>query len=92
MATKTCTLMTGVGRSGTSALTGLTSIFGFDLGEDLLPADAANPKGYLEKARVFSVNQNLLRELGVRWAAFESTAKYLTSECLAQHSADRGDS
>lgn len=61
------TLVLGMHRSGTSALTGAVHELGAHLGGDLVPAAADNPGGYFENAAVVSINETLLLGLERGW-------------------------
>jgi hypothetical protein len=63
-------LVLGMHRSGTSAITGLVSLLGPELGDpdDLMPADEANQEGYWESASLTDFQESLLEKLGGEWA------------------------
>lgn len=61
------TLVLGMHRSGTSALTGAVHELGAHLGGDLVPAAADNPGGYFENSAVVSINETLLLGLERGW-------------------------
>lgn len=58
-------LVSGPGRSGTSATTRVIAALGAGLGEDLLPGDRFNPVGYFEDRLVVAEHRNLLNALGL---------------------------
>ena len=61
-------LVLGMHRSGTSALTGMLSILGADLGPSLMPAqESINPKGFWEHADIVAVHEKLLLALDSSW-------------------------
>jgi len=61
-------LVLGMHRSGTSAATGVLRMLGLELlGDDLLPADRANPRGYWESASLMALNDEILDALGYSW-------------------------
>lgn len=66
-----CIVVLGMHRSGTSAMTGLISAFGPALGDDLLPANEANPKGFFESRRLVELNNRILESVGSTWDALE---------------------
>ncbi len=66
---KSCVLVLGMHRSGTSALTGALHKSGLRVTTDTLPADAANPLGYFESRSLMDVNDRMLAELGGEWSA-----------------------
>ncbi len=60
-------MVMGMHRSGTSALTGVLSLLGLDLGKTIMKPSEENPRGYFENLRITEFNQNLLEELGSSW-------------------------
>ena len=54
-------------RSGTSALTGVLSLSGIDLGKDLMEGSKDNKKGYFENNKIVSFNVKLLNILNTVW-------------------------
>lgn len=65
---KTCVVVLGMHRSGTSALSGVMNLLGFTPGKSLLPAmDGINPKGFWEHAEIVSIHDELLTLLGSSW-------------------------
>ncbi|MEE9339962.1 MAG: glycosyltransferase [Methylococcaceae bacterium] len=57
----------GMHRSGTSLVTKAIQVIGADLGNNLMPAELSNPKGYWEDIDVFHFNERLLDYINVRW-------------------------
>jgi hypothetical protein len=55
-------------RSGTSALSGILRLLGFDLGADLLRPNEFNPTGYWENQSVVRLNERILSHLGASWS------------------------
>jgi hypothetical protein len=55
-------------RSGTSALTGVLRLLGFELGADLVRPNEFNPTGYWENQSVVRLNERILSHLGTSWA------------------------
>ncbi len=53
-------LILGSGRSGTSLLAGVLAEAGYYMGERLIPATEANPKGFFEDDEVNAINEALL--------------------------------
>ena len=49
-------LIAGMHRSGTSLVGSLVQRLGVDLGEDLVPADRNNPRGYQEDAGLVALH------------------------------------
>ena len=50
----------GAGRSGTSMVTGAIAAAGYHVGDDLIGARPANPKGFFEDREVNAINEDLL--------------------------------
>ena len=55
-------------RSGTSALSGILQLLGFDLGADLMGPNEFNPGGYWENRQVVRLNERVLSHLGTSWS------------------------
>ena len=70
---KEITIVSGPMRSGTSCVTGLLELCGFDLGRnirvlrDLTPM---NPRGHFELDLLFAINERLLVEIAPFWGIF----------------------
>ena len=64
---KTAVLILGMHRSGTSAVAGAMQVLGVELGQDLMPAAADNPKGFFEHVGVVDIHERLLAALGRAW-------------------------
>lgn len=65
---KSCIVILGMHRSGTSALAGVLSLLGVNLGARLLEAqEGVNPKGFWEHAAVVDLHDELLDELHSGW-------------------------
>jgi GT2 family glycosyltransferase len=60
-------IVLGMHRSGTSALTGVLSWLGVDLGQQLLPQHATNERGFWENFQVVEGNENVLKTLNTTW-------------------------
>ena len=73
-------IITGMGRSGTSLITSLMQRAGTHVGEKLLAASSANPRGYFEDVDFFEFHDHRLHERGQTYLhidsdfAFEPTA------------------
>jgi len=65
---KTCIIILGMHRSGTSALTGLLNKYDIDLGKELLGAHISNKKGHFENKKVVLFNEQLLAMVNSNWA------------------------
>ena len=55
-----CVIVAGMHRSGTSLAAGLLARLGVDMGADLVPADRANPRGYLDDRDVVRFHERAL--------------------------------
>jgi hypothetical protein len=55
-------IIVGCGRSGTSLVAGCFSKAGYNMGDDLLPADSSNLKGYFEDRLVNTINDEIIRK------------------------------
>lgn len=62
-------LILGMHRSGTSSVTRLVNMMGAYLGtlDDLIGANAENPKGFWERRDVIDINDAILRHMGCEW-------------------------
>ena len=64
---KSVVVILGMHRSGTSVLARCMKVFGFSLGNKLLPAQADNPKGFFEDEEIVNLNKEMLASLGSSW-------------------------
>ncbi|SFD64204.1 hypothetical protein SAMN05428997_1386 [Bosea sp. CRIB-10] len=64
MTGKTAVLITGMHRSGTSALARCVSLLGAKLPDMLVPANAGNPEGHWEPKAVVDLNDRMLADAG----------------------------
>ncbi|MDZ7785049.1 MAG: glycosyltransferase [Halioglobus sp.] len=64
---KTCLIVLGMHRSGTSALTGALDLLGVHLGSQMLETQADNPKGFFENKYVVQANDCILDTLKTTW-------------------------
>jgi hypothetical protein len=64
---RTCLMILGMHRSGTSALAGVLQLLGVAPPTNLTPADDNNRTGYWEPLHLALLNEQLLLELGSRW-------------------------
>lgn len=64
-------IATGMHRSGTSAVTGLLSSLGAQLGttSTLMPAHSSNARGHYEQLPIVEINDEILLTLGGHWLA-----------------------
>jgi GT2 family glycosyltransferase len=65
--TKRACIVTGMHRSGTSALANLIYFSGAFLGNTLMSAKDENPKGFWENQTVVDLNDRMLHSIGLRW-------------------------
>lgn len=56
-------IILGSGRSGTSMVAGCLAGSGYFLGDDLMPANEQNPKGYYESYKIEAINEELLSQV-----------------------------
>jgi hypothetical protein len=59
-------IVTGSGRSGTSAVARLLHDAGISVGHDLIEADESNAEGYFEERSVIVINDHILEDAGMR--------------------------
>jgi len=57
---RTCLIILGMHRSGTSALTGVLNLLGVDIGKKSIPPAPDNPKGFFENAKVTNFDEFVL--------------------------------
>jgi hypothetical protein len=58
-------IVTGCGRSGTSAVARILHTSGLSVGRDLIEADAGNAEGYFEERPVIALNEHILLAAGL---------------------------
>jgi hypothetical protein len=61
---RTCVIVCGMHRAGTSAVARVVSLLGADLSKDLISPNANNVRGYWEPAAIVRVHNQLLEALG----------------------------
>ena len=64
---RSCILVLGMHRSGTSAVSRVLGFLGATLPRSLLPAGHGNPSGHWEPARLVELNDAYLQETGSAW-------------------------
>ncbi|MGX7872043.1 glycosyltransferase [Mesorhizobium sp. ORM6] len=64
---RTCILVLGMHRSGTSAITRMLNLLGAALPHHLVEATPTNEAGHWEPARLVQINDSMLTELSSRW-------------------------
>ncbi|OBQ91348.1 rhamnan synthesis F family protein [Mesorhizobium sp. AA23] len=71
-AERTCIMVLGMHRSGTSALTRAISLLGAELPKNLLGANPSNPAGHWEPQRLIELHDQMLAEVGSSWDDWRS--------------------
>ncbi|WP_210201666.1 glycoside hydrolase family 99-like domain-containing protein [Mesorhizobium sp. WSM3864] len=71
-AKRTCIMVLGMHRSGTSALTRAISLLGAELPKNLLGANPSNPAGHWEPQRLIELHDQMLAEVGSSWDDWRS--------------------
>ncbi|TPJ77784.1 glycosyltransferase [Mesorhizobium sp. B2-6-2] len=71
-AKRTCIMVLGMHRSGTSALTRAISLLGAELPKNLLGANPTNPTGHWEPSQLIELHDQMLEEAGSRWDDWRS--------------------
>jgi hypothetical protein len=56
-------IILGSGRSGTSMVAGTLSKGGYHMGDNLLPANESNPKGFFEDIKINEINEAILAQI-----------------------------
>jgi len=64
---KRVVVVLGMHRSGTSVLARGLQVLGVELGQNLMPALPANPKGYWEDRDIYNLNERILAALSRNW-------------------------
>ncbi len=74
-------VVVGMGRSGTSAVTGMFTSAGFFAGrdDDLMPASESNPAGHWENLNIWRANEQILHRLKGSWFDPPTTAAQITA-------------
>lgn len=67
MENKTCILIAGMHRSGTSAIAGCYQQMGYNPGKELMPPTPDNPSGYFENIKCWQLNEKMLSMLNLKW-------------------------
>ena len=83
------TIVLGMHRSGTSALTGMLHASGLGAPNDALGATESNPFGYWESSCLVELSNRLLHDLGSHWSRmFDLPPRWITSPLVAQWISD----
>lgn len=64
---KKCLIILGMHRSGTSAMAGALTKCGLYLGNNLMPGNYFNPKGFFEDLNIVSIHEKILKRLNLSW-------------------------
>ncbi len=64
---RSCILVLGMHRSGTSAITRVMSLLGCQLPKNLMPSSKSNPGGHWESSAVYKLNNRILASAGSSW-------------------------
>ena len=85
----TLTIVLGMHRSGTSALTGMLHASGLGAPNDALGATESNPFGYWESSCLVELSNRLLHGLGSHWSTmFDLPPRWITSPLVVQWVSD----
>lgn len=60
-------LIVGMHRSGTSVVSRCMQVFNISLGDNLMPPDDYNPKGFYEDLDIYQLNEKILEYIGQHW-------------------------
>lgn len=78
---RTCLLVSGMHRSGTSMVTGILRHLGCAAPKTLMPANFANETGYYESGPIAHLNDRILAAAGLSWDSWKSiNPDWFTSE------------
>jgi len=69
---KPIVLLIGPHRSGTSLLTQIVSVLGFDLGKTLMLPSFDNPRGFWENQKIVEIHDKLISSFGKDWTTITS--------------------
>lgn len=78
-------IITGMGRSGTSLIASLVQRAGIHVGEKLLAASPANPRGYFEDVDFFEFHDRLLHERGQTYLHIDSNFTFEPIAAEVEH-------
>jgi len=82
---KSCALVLGMHRSGTSTLAGLLSSIGLHAGTHLLAASDSNPKGHFENYNIYELNKKILANADSSWDSHDFDISQLDSLSIRQY-------
>jgi len=68
---RTCILVLGMHRSGTSAITGVLEHLGVDTPSTPMGAHPTNPKGFFESQKMYQLHEKLLASAGTSWSDWQ---------------------
>ena len=75
-------IVTGCGRSGTSAVARILHTSGLPVGRDLIEPDAGNAEGYFEERPVIEVNERILFAAGLHEAYASATRQQVRAAAV----------
>lgn len=81
---RTCILVLGMHRSGTSALAGVLNRLGVDIPSKAMRAHSMNEKGFFESELIWKMHENLLASAGSSWKDWRP----INPSWFASHRAD----
>ena len=64
---KKIVFIVGIGRCGSSCLTGVLHLMGLPLGDNLLKPNILNPTGFFENLDMLNLNRKILKQVGVEY-------------------------
>ena len=81
---RTAILISGMHRSGTSAITRVISLLGAGLPDDMIEAKSDNERGFWEGREVIALDERALEKFGSWWGGWQSidTKRLLASKKL----------
>src|SRR6476659_4433467 len=82
--TRTCVVVLGMHRSGTSALAGTLGLLGVTLPTDLLGPFPGNPKGHFESTALYMIHERMLSALHTAWHDFRQISPAMLNSDIAQ--------
>jgi GT2 family glycosyltransferase len=82
--TRTCIIVAGMHRSGSSAITRIVNLFGAQIANELLPPAADNERGFWESLRVVEIHDRLLHALSSSYHDPFPLPEYWTQTKAAQ--------
>lgn len=72
MQNRSCAMVVGMHRSGTSCTAGILAKLGYEAPENMIGANKSNPKGHWEAVPVARLNDRILKFAGNEWQSWEA--------------------